>query len=73
MGQAIYRNRLPDINKTVAENAPALYKTLGALKEKGLLIEMVQSPSPPCYLIAADGTTKLLIRGLLYKYCVHSL
>ena len=33
MGQAIYRNRLPDVNKTVAENAPALYKTLGALED----------------------------------------
>jgi hypothetical protein len=64
MGKAIYRHRLTDINRTVAEKALGLFKTLEDLKVKRLLIEMTQRPTSPCHIVGLDGTTRLLIESV---------
>lgn len=62
LGQALYRQKLPDIHKAVLENAPRLLKTLQDVKEKRLSLEMTHGLSSPCYVVADDGSTKLYIQ-----------
>lgn len=74
MGQAIYRHRQEDINRTIKEKALQLFLTLEDLKTKHLLIEMTQQPKTACYILADDGITQMHILSVTVQIrCIFAV